>query len=80
MRRSKVYDAIKASINYHEMNTHSFGKPFGTDGDRETTNYSIHEVIDLILDHLGLDIVEVEIPRTIKIVEREKSEHYIVEE
>lgn len=74
MRRGKVCELIEASIAHHEMNTHSFGEPIAGCYDRATTNYSIHDVLDLILDHLNLEVVEVVTPRSVKLVKKKEEE------
>lgn len=55
MRANKVYEAIMNNIEHHEMNEHMYRRPY-KDGSRGTTKVTKNKVIDLILEHLGLEV------------------------
>ncbi len=70
MREKKIRGLIEGCINHHEMNEHSYRRMY-SDGGRGTTNVTKDEVIDLILEHLGLEVVEFE-PRRAELLPKEK--------
>jgi len=57
MRKSKVVELVRANMRHHEVNEHMYRHKL-SGGGRMTTRISKDELLDLILDHLGLEVVE----------------------
>lgn len=67
----KVIDLIQANIRHHEMNEHSYRQRLKS-GSRTTTNLSKDDLLDLILDYLGLEVdLQDHVPKA-KLVEKSK--------
>jgi hypothetical protein len=51
----KVIEQIHICIKHHEINEHMYREPTRSGG-RSTTSLTKDELLDMILDHLGLEV------------------------
>ena len=72
MREKKVRELIHVCIDHHEMNEHKYRRLY-SGGERGTTDVTKDEVIDLILEHLGMEVHEFA-PRRAELVKIEDEE------
>lgn len=72
MREGKVRELIDTIIDYHEGNEHRYRRMY-SNGERGTTDVTKDEVIDLILEHLGMKVHEFT-PRRAELVKIEDEE------
>lgn len=68
----KVIDQIHACIKHHEMNEHMYRARCRSG--RSTTDLTKDELLDMILDHLGLEVRMEDRVRVAQLVPKKKEE------